>query len=378
MAEEQRAKYDLPKPSPMPLGTIQIVPFTGSGTITKYVAWCASVLNDKTSPETIEKIGQQAGMFTRNKPEVRLVEAPLLGTGYGRLSVEHSALALAKGFRAVAHEEATLIIYCLHGNIVETIRKAFDDVRIASREVGDKTLVPSFTDESGYLFAGDSRSKNVPPNQEEKEGNVKITLSASASGIASESIESEAREKYKRRVVRKSGILGMLLGHRLETEQASGHRRIGEKKSRTRTWAVGTVVTVVVVVAVLASIWKVWQKRGPEQSGQGSVTASTNGVPRQDNALDSKPVTNASLPSNVTKPAPSPPNDWNEPQWATARGNIHWVFEDQGAHQNYMAHLGSGKFNALLTAQSHNKGSYQSISDFGPERTDLYLKSIGQ
>lgn len=77
-------------------------------------------------------------------------------------------------------------------------------------------------------------------------------------------------------------------------------------------------------------------------------------------------------------PAFRPGDDFMAANWATARLNIDWVFGDQGAHQNYMSHIGQGKYEALLTAQSHNKGAYQSISEYGEARTMRYLEHIGQ
>src|SRR5258708_5225330 len=96
-AREHQTRFQIPPPKPTALGEIQIVPFAGSGVITRYVAWCASVLDDASSPEAIERIARRAGEVTREDPNVRLIETPLLGAGHGRLSVEESALALARG-----------------------------------------------------------------------------------------------------------------------------------------------------------------------------------------------------------------------------------------------------------------------------------------
>lgn len=125
-AREHQTKFQIPPPNPMALGGVQIIPFTGSGVITRYVAWCASVLDDTSSPDAIERIAQQVGKFTQKNPHVRLVESPLLGAGHGKLSVQESALALAKGFRESSHSDATLAIFCMHGEVVETLRRALD------------------------------------------------------------------------------------------------------------------------------------------------------------------------------------------------------------------------------------------------------------
>jgi hypothetical protein len=76
--------------------------------------------------------------------------------------------------------------------------------------------------------------------------------------------------------------------------------------------------------------------------------------------------------------APSPNDDWMDQKWEVARINIKWVFADAGAHSKYIRNLGSGKFDALLAAQAGNKGAYESISSYGPERTERFLKSIGR
>jgi hypothetical protein len=90
--------------------------------------------------------------------------------------------------------------------------------------------------------------------------------------------------------------------------------------------------------------------------------------------------TPANIPSEQPHPQPlaNPSDDWSDPKWNTARLNINWVFNDQNARRVYEANLSKGKFEALLDAQMHSKGAYESISQYGPERTEHYLKSIGQ
>src|SRR5437762_3161153 len=72
-AREHVTRFSLPEPTPMKLGDVHVEAFTGPGTITRYIAWCASVLNDSSGRDVIEKIAQKAGEFTRSHPEVRLV-----------------------------------------------------------------------------------------------------------------------------------------------------------------------------------------------------------------------------------------------------------------------------------------------------------------
>ena len=121
-----RAQYNIPLPGPMELGDIQVLQFPGSSMVTKYVAWCATVMNDSSTFEIIEGVARKVGEFTQRHPEVRLVETPLLGTGHGHLSVEQSGLALAKGFRGTAHENATLVIFSMHSELVEKVQTAVE------------------------------------------------------------------------------------------------------------------------------------------------------------------------------------------------------------------------------------------------------------
>lgn len=54
--------YGIPKPSPLELGRVSDpILFTGSGNITKYVVYAASVRDDKSTPEVISEIGFRLG-----------------------------------------------------------------------------------------------------------------------------------------------------------------------------------------------------------------------------------------------------------------------------------------------------------------------------
>lgn len=137
-AREHQTRFQIPPPNPLELGSIQILPFSGSGTITRYVAWCASVLDDASSPGVIERIARQVGEFTREKSNVRLVETPLLGAGHGRLSLKTSALALAKGFRESSHPDATLAMFCMHSETVGGTQEDFGCFGVAESRIGPR------------------------------------------------------------------------------------------------------------------------------------------------------------------------------------------------------------------------------------------------
>lgn len=102
------------------------------------------------------------------------------------------------------------------------------------------------------------------------------------------------------------------------------------------------------------------------------ITASKNAI-----ALNPNPPHSTNTITNGHDMALIPPNDYLEPKWITARVNIDWVFTDQGAHQHYLANANKGQFQAILIVQSKNKGAYESISNYGSDRTALYCKSKG-
>ena len=113
--------YRIPLPTVKSLGEIEVFPFPGPGTLTKRIAWAASVLNDSSTPEAISRIGERLGEYVNAQQEVRLIESPLLGTGAGRLEPVEAGKALRKGFRASCKVEATLIIYAYQTSIVSAL-----------------------------------------------------------------------------------------------------------------------------------------------------------------------------------------------------------------------------------------------------------------
>ena len=86
-------------------GTLQLgsvtksMKFPGSKDITKYYLWAASVFNDATTFNAIEKIGTELGQLTQKRKTIRYVEVPLIGTGAGGLSNEESAKGGSLPFR---------------------------------------------------------------------------------------------------------------------------------------------------------------------------------------------------------------------------------------------------------------------------------------
>ena len=108
------ARYNIPHPSPgMRLGNIEVLPLDGGEHIAQYVAYAASVDEFASTEEAIRRIGEHLGQETVRQETIRLVSAPLLGTGAGGLSSESVLRALSTGFRARAHGDAVLAIHVL-------------------------------------------------------------------------------------------------------------------------------------------------------------------------------------------------------------------------------------------------------------------------
>ena len=102
------------------------VPFPGPQSITKYVAYGASVLNDHTTPAVIRKLGENIGSITRSYPDIRVVESVLFGTGYGGLSDELAAKSLSKGFRETADPTSNLWVFVHSSKRIAEVRKAIE------------------------------------------------------------------------------------------------------------------------------------------------------------------------------------------------------------------------------------------------------------
>jgi hypothetical protein len=133
--------HNIPYPRPgMNLGDVSIMPFEGGESIAQYVAYAASVEPDSrdrtyslslvstgsgtsSSPEAIQRIGEQLGTTTRNQPTIRLVSAPLLGTGAGNLTSQQVVQSLSSGFKSEAHREARMAIYVLDEDVFERLSR---------------------------------------------------------------------------------------------------------------------------------------------------------------------------------------------------------------------------------------------------------------
>lgn len=116
-------QYSIPHPRVgMTLGEVEIMPFEGGEHIAQFVAFTASVQSMTSSPDAIDRIGREIGMFSKKNDSVRLITAPLLGAGAGGIQSEKVVSALAAGFVATAADGATLVIHVLHRNVFERLK----------------------------------------------------------------------------------------------------------------------------------------------------------------------------------------------------------------------------------------------------------------
>lgn len=124
--------YGLPLPTeissrPRRLGDISdLIPFSGSSDLTKYVIYAASVLNDYSKEEEIRSIAAKIGALTQTNSEIRVVQAPLLGTGAGKLRNDVACKALFEGFRSTAHPDAILYIFAFDSERQTALQSVLD------------------------------------------------------------------------------------------------------------------------------------------------------------------------------------------------------------------------------------------------------------
>lgn len=88
-----------------------LIPFPEDKGLTRFVVFAASVLNDYSSFEAVEEVARKLGEITVKQPDIKIVEAPLLGTGAGRLETVISGRALYQGFRATSSRDSLLYVF---------------------------------------------------------------------------------------------------------------------------------------------------------------------------------------------------------------------------------------------------------------------------
>jgi hypothetical protein len=120
-AQKRVSDYQIPLPTPKALGEIEVIPFTGPGSLSKEVAWAASVLDDKSTPQTISNVGRRLAEYANSNLKVRLLESPLLGGGAGGLDPVEAGMALRQGFLAACEVEATLVVYAYQTATIKSL-----------------------------------------------------------------------------------------------------------------------------------------------------------------------------------------------------------------------------------------------------------------
>ncbi|HEX7424849.1 MAG TPA: toll/interleukin-1 receptor domain-containing protein [Terriglobales bacterium] len=123
-AEGHVNRFKLPLPKEKELGEIEIVRFPGPGSVTRFIAWAASVMEYRSSTDIIRTIGQRLGQYANEHSELQVIECPLLGTGAGGLDARDSGPALAAGFRDMCTTDATLFVYGQQATVIEALRLA--------------------------------------------------------------------------------------------------------------------------------------------------------------------------------------------------------------------------------------------------------------
>jgi hypothetical protein len=118
------AEFSIPQPEPMGLGEVRIRPLEDATQVAQFAAFAASVKEFGSTGEAIARIGQALGEATRDTESIRIVNAPLLGTGAGRLAPDVAAKALTDGFLDLAAPAAMLNLWVLHQDAYEAVLSA--------------------------------------------------------------------------------------------------------------------------------------------------------------------------------------------------------------------------------------------------------------
>jgi hypothetical protein len=148
-AETRVQRFGLPLPSINDLGEIEISRFPGS--VSRIIAWAASVKDRRSSPGAIRSIGEHLGSFVNENEWVQILESPLLGTGAGGLDAVVAGRALRDGFLATCKTDALLIVYGQMAATINTLREFVDNGRDLDVEEVNRT-----SEESGIEPIGAS------------------------------------------------------------------------------------------------------------------------------------------------------------------------------------------------------------------------------
>jgi len=113
LTKEHLSRYGIPRPlGPVELGHLAVVKLPEGERRLKFAAFAAAVSGNTSSRDVVGSIGRYLGLLTRD-PQIRVISAPLFGTGAGGLDVVISARALRNGFCRTADDRAELLIHVM-------------------------------------------------------------------------------------------------------------------------------------------------------------------------------------------------------------------------------------------------------------------------
>ncbi len=124
-ADARVQKFQLPLPSMLQLGEIEVSRFPGR--VSRIIVWAASVENRRSNTDAIRDIGKRLGAFANENRWIQILESPLLGTGTGGLDPLVAGRALREGFLATCNTDALLIIYGQIAATVNNLRGLVDE-----------------------------------------------------------------------------------------------------------------------------------------------------------------------------------------------------------------------------------------------------------
>ncbi len=127
------------EPRPVELGGVVFEELEDANHIAQFAAFAASVHRETSLafPEAVNRICKTLGEFAADTPAVRLLSAPLLGTGYGGLGPVECVEAMKSGFEQTAPSGATLLINAIDPTNFDMIVRAFQPT--PSSIVGGRT-----------------------------------------------------------------------------------------------------------------------------------------------------------------------------------------------------------------------------------------------
>lgn len=125
MVASRLRSFDIVLPRrPMRLGDVEFLLFERASSIATYVGYAASVQGFESNVSAVQSIAAKVANFVNDKPEIRNITIPLLGSGAGRLTSEQSALALIRGLEGVSTNNKVFNIFVYEPAIFLQLKRA--------------------------------------------------------------------------------------------------------------------------------------------------------------------------------------------------------------------------------------------------------------